>query len=737
MDTLFDSDALAAGADEVLVGFEAAQRRATELREEIQHNSYLYYALDAPQITDAAFDSLMRELESLEERYPQLTLPSSPTQRVGGYLGEAFAPVEHLERMYSLDNAMDAAELDAWFERVEKTLEAAGFTDKPAYVAELKIDGASIALTYESDELIRAATRGDGTTGEDITANVRTIKDVPLRLLNASSVAHPIEIRGEAFMPRQAFERLNEQFEREAKALEKTAKTFANPRNAAAGSLRQKDPRISAERSLATFFYAVPELTSETLGLASQWELLAWLKARGFRTNPSVALCEDRASVHTFCAEAEKLRGSLDYDTDGVVVKVNRFDHQRSLGYTSKAPRWAVALKFPPEEKTTILRSIVVQVGRTGVLTPVAEFDPVMVAGSTISRATLHNIDELHRKDVREGDTVVIRKAGDVIPEVLAPVLSLRPEGAAVWCMPDECPSCGSPVYRDDTGSGAAVRCLSAECPAQLLERLSHWVSRGAMDIDGLGPKLIEKLVELGLLKDVADFYLLTQEQIALTPTGEEKFARSMPPEKREALGDYEKVPTLVGDTVAAKVVAQIAESKGRPFARVLFGVGIRNVGKQVAEIIVGHFGSFEALVAAGQEDLEVIDGVGPIIAHTIIEFIATEQNQNLFKRLGELGLNLEDSSAHAGQDASAAPLPLSGLSFVLTGSLQRFVRDEAEAALRALGAKTPGSVSSKTSYVVAGPGAGSKLQKAEKLGIPVLDEAALEDILTLGVLPS
>ena len=729
MDTLFDPDTPSVSRDEV-------QRRIEELRREIEHNSYLYYALDDPRISDAAFDSLMKELQQLELLHPELITSSSPTQRVGGYLGEAFTPVKHMERMYSLDNAMDLDELDGWLDKTRDALRGLGATDEPEFVCELKIDGTSIALTYDQGELTRAATRGDGVTGEDITANVRTIRDVPLRLLPtdgddiASAFDTRIELRGEAYMPQASFERLNEEITREAKAADKTAKVFANPRNAAAGSLRQKDPLISASRDLAAFLYAAPDATAKALGLTSQWQFMTWLKESGFRTNPTVALCTQAAEVHQFCEKAIELRGTLSYEIDGVVVKVNNFALQRELGFTSKAPRWAIAFKFPPEEKTTILRSISVQVGRTGVLTPVAELVPVTVAGSTISRATLHNLDEVHKKDVREGDTVIIRKAGDVIPEVVAPVLSLRQKDVLPWHMPSCCPSCGSPVYRDDEGNGAAVRCLSAECPAQLLERLNHWVSRGAMDIDGFGPRLIEKLVEQGFLADVADFYLLTEEQIAQTPTGEEKFARSMSPDKRQELGDYEKIPTLVGNTVAAKVIDQITASKEQPFARVLFGIGIRNVGKQVAEVIAGQLGSLDALQQTTQGDLEVIEGVGPVIARTIIEFVGTEQNKELLERLKTLGLQLEMQKRSVDD---AALLPLQGLTFVLTGTLERHIRGDAEAALRDLGAKTSGSVSAKTSYVIAGPGAGSKLQKAKSLGIPVLDEAALEQILSTG----
>lgn len=793
MNTLFDQDSASQG--------EIAQR-ADELRREIEHHSYLYYALDTPEISDATFDQLLRELQSIEKVHPELITPSSPTQRVGGYLGKAFEPVVHLERMYSLDNAMDGGELNDWLERTQlaweelnqasqlgqagrredfgspEDLDRPEDSGKPEdygrleYVCELKIDGTSVALTYEKGELVRAATRGDGTTGEDITSNVRTIKDIPLRLLRAlpeanseasseasseanseasseanstdairpapphedsSAFEQRIELRGEAYMPRSSFERLNEEILRTAEAAHKPAKPFANPRNAAAGSLRQKDPLISASRDLATFIYAAADSSAEQLGLTSQWHLLAHLKAWGFHTNPTIALCTQASEVQNFCQTAQELRGTLAYDIDGVVIKVNSFALQRALGFTAKSPRWAIAFKFPPEEACTTLRHIAVQVGRTGVLTPVAEFDPVVVAGTTVARATLHNIDEIHRKDVREGDAIIIRKAGDVIPEVVEPILEQRPQNTEPWHMPTHCPSCGSKVYRDEEGSGAAIRCLSAECPAQLLERLSHWVSRGAMDIDGLGPKLIEKLVEHDLVHDVADFYTLAEEQIAKLPTGEEKYARSLSPKKRKELDDYEMVPAYVGSTVAAKVKAQIEASKERPFARVIFGLGIRNVGKQVAEIVVQHFGSLSALQNAGQEDLEGIEGVGPVIARTVVEFMATEQNQELLGRLEALGLRMQCEQPPAQANGE---LPLRGLTFVLTGTLEHHVRSEAEEALRTLGAKTAGSVSAKTSFVVAGPGAGSKLQKAQQLGIPVLDEDELRRILEAGTVP-
>ena len=514
--------------------------RAEALRREIEHHSYQYYALDAPTISDAAFDSLMRELREIEAAHPELVTASSPTQRVGGYVGEQFAPVVHERRMYSLDNAMDLDELDEWMER---TAEACGGA-LPPLCCELKIDGSSIALTYEDGVLVRAATRGDGTTGEDVTVNMRTVRDVPLRLRDEARGAiapgvETLELRGEVYMPKKSFEALNAAAEEEGRA------PFANPRNAAAGSLRQKDPAVTKMRDLSTFMYAIAD--DAALEVEGQWELLQWLRKAGFHVNPDVRLCTTAEEVRGFCRECLDRRESLPYEIDGVVVKVNDFARQRAMGFTARAPRWAIAFKFPPEEKTTLLRDITVQVGRTGALTPVAELVPVVVAGSTVARATLHNLDEVHRKDVRVGDTVIVRKAGDVIPEVLGPVLSLRSPEARIWEMPSVCPSCGSPVVRDP--GEVAFRCISIDCPAQALERLLHWASRGALDIDGMGEEIVSRLVESGRVADVADYYSLSEEELASLDMGRVK-------------ADGE--PVRLGHTVAKKLVAAIEASKGR-----------------------------------------------------------------------------------------------------------------------------------------------------------------------------
>ena len=685
--------------------------RAEALRREIEHHSYQYYALDAPTISDAAFDSLMRELREIEAAHPELVTASSPTQRVGGYVGEQFAPVVHERRMYSLDNAMDLDELDEWMER---TAEACGGA-LPPLCCELKIDGSSIALTYEDGVLVRAATRGDGTTGEDVTVNMRTVRDVPLRLRDEARGAiapgvETLELRGEVYMPKKSFEALNAAAEEEGRA------PFANPRNAAAGSLRQKDPAVTKMRDLSTFMYAIAD--DAALEVEGQWELLQWLRKAGFHVNPDVRLCTTAEEVRGFCRECLDRRESLPYEIDGVVVKVNDFARQRAMGFTARAPRWAIAFKFPPEEKTTLLRDITVQVGRTGALTPVAELVPVVVAGSTVARATLHNLDEVHRKDVRVGDTVIVRKAGDVIPEVLGPVLSLRSPEARIWEMPSVCPSCGSPVVRDP--GEVAFRCISIDCPAQALERLLHWASRGALDIDGMGEEIVSRLVESGRVADVADYYSLSEEELASLDMGRVK-------------ADGE--PVRLGHTVAKKLVAAIEASKGRPFARVLFGLGIRHVGKTTAEAIAAAYPSMDALAAAGEDELAGIYGVGPKVAHGMWLFFRTPDNTSVIERLRAAGVTMADEAVAPGEEV---PQVLAGLTFVLTGTLTHsgMTRDDAGARLKAMGAKVSGSVSKKTSFVVAGENAGSKYDKAVALDVPVLDEAQLLNLLETGEVP-
>ena len=695
--------------------------RAAELNRILNHAAYAYYALDNPELTDAEFDRLLIELQQLEAAYPELVTEDSYTQRVGGYVSEQFEPVQHAARMYSMDDAMNLEELDAWLSRTDEALGASP-TNPVAYTCELKIDGLGVALTYRDGQFVRAATRGDGSTGENVTANVLTISDVPRELALAGleqvenrGLNQSIEVRGEVYMPKHSFIRLNEDADAAGK------QPFANPRNAAAGSLRQKDPKITAHRDLETFIYAVAD--EGPLDVHSQWEFLNWLRSCGFNVNPHARRCLSAQEVHDFCAQALEQRGDLNYDIDGVVVKVDSFASQEALGFTSRAPRWAIAFKFPPEEKQTVLREIRIQVGRTGVLTPVAEFDPVTVAGSTIARATLHNLDEIRRKNVREGDTIIVHKAGDVIPEVVGPVLSLRPADAVEFQMPTTCPSCGSPVIQEE--GEVAFRCVSIDCPAQAVERLIHWGSRKAMDIDGLGDELINRMVEEGVLSDVADFYdKLTEEVLASMPTG-----RVYDTDTADHLSG-DSIP--VGHTIAKKVMAKVEESKTRGLGRVLFGIGMRHVGANVAELLAQEFGSIQALATAPVEKIAEIPGIGPKIAESVHEFFSISENVAVIERLRQAGVMLEEEKPE-----NELPQTLAGLTFVLTGTLEHFTRDEAGAQLKAMGAKVSGSVSKKTSFVVAGEAAGSKLTKAESLGVPVLDEAALQQILETGQVPA
>ena len=695
--------------------------RAAELNRILNHAAYAYYALDNPELTDAEFDRLLIELQQLEAAYPELVTEDSYTQRVGGYVSEQFEPVQHAARMYSMDDAMNLEELDTWLSRTDEAL-GASLTNPVAYTCELKIDGLGVALTYRDGQFVRAATRGDGSTGENVTANVLTISDVPRELALAGleqvenrGLNQSIEVRGEVYMPKHSFIRLNEDADAAGK------QPFANPRNAAAGSLRQKDPKITAHRDLETFIYAVAD--EGPLDVHSQWEFLNWLRSCGFNVNPHARRCLSAQEVHDFCAQALEQRGDLNYDIDGVVVKVDSFASQEALGFTSRAPRWAIAFKFPPEEKQTVLREIRIQVGRTGVLTPVAEFDPVTVAGSTIARATLHNLDEIRRKNVREGDTIIVHKAGDVIPEVVGPVLSLRPADAVEFQMPATCPSCGSPVIQEE--GEVAFRCVSIDCPAQAVERLIHWGSRKAMDIDGLGDELINRMVEEGVLSDVADFYdNLTEEVLASMPTG-----RVYDTDTADHLSG-DSIP--VGHTIAKKVMVQVEESKTRGLGRVLFGIGMRHVGANVAELLAQEFGSIQALATAPVEKIAEIPGIGPKIAESVHEFFSIPENVAVIERLRQAGVVLEEEKPE-----NELPQTLAGLTFVLTGTLEHFTRDEAGAQLKAMGAKVSGSVSKKTSFVVAGEAAGSKLTKAESLGVPVLDETALQQILETGQVPA
>lgn len=668
------------------------QESMSKLAEELRYHSYRYYALDEPEITDAEFDALMRQLKELEQQYPEFVTPDSPTQRVGGYVGEQFSPVTHAERMYSLDDAMDLEELDAWLERVERSLGAS-----TEYICELKIDGLGVALTYENGVLLRAATRGDGVTGEDVTANIRTIKDIPLKLFDAATgdFTGQVEIRGEVFMPKSSFLKLNELAEKE-----EGRKTFANPRNAAAGSLRQKDPGITAQRDLASYFYATPH--ADDLNVSTQSEFLAWLKSAGIHTNSRAHVCSSAQEVHEYCAHALAHRDELPYDIDGVVVKLNSFAEQEALGFTARAPRWAIAFKFPPEQKETLLTDISIQVGRTGVLTPVAELQPVQLAGSIVSRATLHNIDEIRRKDIRVGDTVVVHKAGDIIPEVVRVVKEKRPDDSVEFSMPKLCPSCSNPVVRLE--DEVAYRCISLECPAQMQERLVHWVSRPAMDIDGLGEEIIARLIEQDIVRDVADFYdRLDFETLSQLSSG------------RKSVKGTEIV---LGKEIASKIIQSLEESKTRGLDRVLMGLGIRYVGKTLSQELAARYQDIESLMQLSEEELSLVPGFGPRLAQSVVDFFALQDNQKIIDRLKNAGVLLADTSKEQQLDAS-----LEGLSFVITGTLSSMGRTQAAEELKRRGAKVGSSVTKKTSYLIAGESAGSKYDKAQALGIPILSE--------------
>jgi DNA ligase (NAD+) len=663
-----------------------------ELRQLIWYHNRRYYELDEPEISDAEYDELVRRLVALEAEHPELITEDSPTQRPGGAV--TFSPVAHLVPMLSLDNAFDLDDLAAWGKRLERLV-----PEPVAFVGEPKLDGLAISLVYERGHLVRAATRGDGVTGEDVTANVRTIGSVPRRLKLASP-PDVVEVRGEVFMPLEAFADLNRRQGEAGKRL------FANPRNAAAGSLRQLDPQITASRHLAIYCYATGALEPDP-GVTTHWDLLQWLAGAGIPVNDHIERFHSLAGVHDFAAAMLEARHDLGYEIDGAVIKVDDLGQRRRMGSTSKAPRWAIAFKFPPEEKTTVLERIFVSIGRTGRATPFASLTPVFVGGSTVARATLHNEDEVARKDVREGDTVVVRKAGDVIPEVVAPVESLRPHDTGPWLFPKACPVCGHDLVRLE--GEADHYCVNLECPAQRVQRLFHFASRGAMDIEGMGEKICIQLTERDLVRDVADIYSLPLE----TLTGLERLA--------------EKSATNLFEAIEA--------SKQRPLAKLLVGLGIRHVGPTAAVALAAELGHMDRIATAAVDDLVEVEGIGPTIAESIVRFFSEDRNRTVIEKLRAAGVNLEGPPRPAA-DESGGGLPLSGLTFVLTGGLSGRTREEAGAALEALGAKVAGSVSKKTSYVVAGANAGSKLDKAESLGVPVLDEAALEQILASGEPP-
>jgi len=655
---------------------ERAERRIEELRELIRYHDWRYYVLDAPEISDAEYDRLMRELEELERAFPDLVTPDSPTQRVGGSPAQQFGTVRHRLPMLSLANAFDVDELRAFHRRVTEAL-----GETPEYVVEPKIDGLSVALRYEHGVLIRGATRGDGEVGEDVTANLRTIRSIPLRL-RTSNPPPVLEVRGEVYMSRQAFEQLNRA------RRERGEPPFANPRNAAAGSVRQLDPRVTAQRNLNSFVYELRY--AEGLSWRSHFEALRLLAEMGFRVNEHCRLCRSLEEVISFCSEWEGRRHQLDYEIDGMVVKVNSLEHQRRLGARARSPRWAIAYKFPGEEATTRLLDIVVQVGRTGTLTPIAVLEPVEVAGATVSRATLHNEDIIEQKDIRIGDVVLVRRAGDVIPEVVRAVRELRTGDERKFRMPDRCPACGAEVVRLE--GEVASRCVGAACPAQRKESVLHFASRDAMDIEGLGEATVQQLIDRGLVRDAADLYYLTKEDLLQL----ERMA----------------------DKSAQNLLLAIERSKSRPLRALIYALGIRHVGQRTAALLAEAFGSLEALLEASEEQLQGVPGVGSVVAQSIRAFARQPANRDLIRRLQKAGVRTAAASQTRPTEG-----PLAGKTVVFTGTLGSMTRAEAARLAESLGARVTSSVSRNTDFVVAGENPGSKLARARELGVPVLDE--------------
>ncbi len=663
-------------------------QRVEELRNLVQQASYAYYVLDNPIMEDAVYDRLYRELQQLESQYPELITPDSPTVRVGEKPASHFSSVQHRIPLYSLENAFNVEELKNWEKRWQRY---APNVSSAEYVCELKIDGSAIALSYENGVLVRGATRGDGVAGEEITQNVKTIRSIPLRL-QIENCPPLVEVRGEAFLPLDVFQQINQERQGVGEQL------FANPRNAAAGTLRQLDSKIVARRKLDFFAYTLQIPGQDDTSIASsQWEALELLQKMGFKVNPNRTLCPSIQEVAAYYDRWDTERLNLPYMTDGVVVKINSFYQQEQLGFTQKFPRWAIALKYAAEEAPTRVENIAVNVGRTGALTPLAQMRPVQLAGTTVSRATLHNADRVRELDIRIGDTVIVRKAGEIIPEVLRVLLELRPPDTQPFQMPVDCPVCNQPVVR--TLGEAVTRCVNASCPAILKGAIEHWVSRDALDINGMGEKLVHQLVDKSVVHSVADLYDL----------------------------DTQKLQTLerMGKKLAEKLIDAIAQSKTKPWSRVLYGLGIRHVGSVNAQTLTQQFPTVEKLAQADIKDIAAVYGIGSEIAQSVHQWFRIAANQTLISRLQAAGLQLTQAQVQSPQVTS-----VSNKTFVITGTLPTLKRDEAKELIQAAGGKVTDSVSKKTDYVIVGAEAGSKLTKAQQLNIPCLDEAQFLELL-------
>ena len=662
------------------VNMDNVKQRVEELREIINYHNYRYYVLDSPEISDAEYDELMQELRQLEAEHPELVTPDSPTQRIGAPPLEAFGVVEHPQPLLSLANAFSYEELAAWHKRAVNLLGEHSFD----LVCEPKIDGLAVALTYADGLLVTGATRGDGYRGENITQNLRTIRSIPLSV--PKDAPPRFEIRGEVYLPKARFKKLNEERAKEGQPL------FANPRNAAAGSVRQLDSNITAKRPLDIFVYGLGWAEGKTVP-DTHWETMQYLKSLGFKINPNIALCHSIHEAEEYYHNWVENRENLPYEADGMVVKVNSIALQRELGAVAHEPRWAIAYKFPATQGTTRLIDIGINVGRTGSLNPYAILEPVRVGGVVISSAALHNEEDIHRKDIKIGDWVVVQRAGEVIPEIVEPVVSRRTGKERIFSMPGRCPVCGSEVIKPE--GEAMHRCTNTACPSQALEKIKHFVSRGAMDIDGVGEKLCQALFEAGLVKDVADLYYLTSEQLL----GLERMA----------------------DKSVSNVLNSIEASKNRPLSRIIFALVILHIGEEYAGLLAENFSSIDDLAKASQEDLLSLPSIGPKIAESIIAFFRQEGNKRIIEKLRKAGVKLETEKA---EEAKLEELPLAGLEFVLTGKLESLTRQEAEARIRELGGKAGSDVTKKTSYVVAGADPGSKLAKAQRIGVETLNEA-------------